>query len=55
MLTITGESHRLLRFGDFNGNFDRAVIVRSALSLGNDGAEDEARVGSDVIVREPGT
>lgn len=55
MLTITGESYRLLRFRDFNRNLDRAAIVTSTVSLGDDGAENEARVGGHVAVRESGT
>lgn len=55
MLTITGESYRLLRFRDFDGDFDRAVAVASTVPLGDDGAEDEARVGRNVIMRKSGT
>lgn len=50
MLTITGESYRLLRFRDFDGNFDRVAVVPSTVPLGDDGAEDEARVGRNVIM-----
>lgn len=55
MLTITGESYRLLRFRDFDGDFDRAAAVTSTVPLGDDGAEDEARVGRDVIMGKSGT
>lgn len=54
MLTVTGEGDRLLGFRDFNRNFDRAAVVTSAVSLGNDRAEDEARVGGNVTIREFG-
>lgn len=55
MLTITSEGDRLLRFREFNRNLDRAAIVTSTVSLGDDRAEDEARVGGHVTMRELGT
>lgn len=54
MLTVTGEGHRLLRLWDLNRNLDGAAVVTSAVSLGDDGAEDVARVGGHVAMRKFG-
>lgn len=55
MLTVTGEGYRLLGFRDFNRNLDRAAIVTSTVSLGDDRTENVAGVGRHVAVREFGT
>lgn len=55
MLTVTGEGYRLLRIRDFDRNLDRTAIITTTISLGNDRAKDEARVGCNVIMREFGT
>lgn len=54
MLTVTGEGYRLLRFRDFNRNLDRAAIITSAVSLGDDRTENVAGVGGRVVMREFG-
>lgn len=55
MLTVTSEGYRLLRIRDFDRNLDRTAIITTTISLGNDRAKDEARVGCNVIMREFGT
>lgn len=54
-LTVTGEGHRLLGVGDFDRNLDGVAGVTPGVSLGDDGAQDVARVGGHVAMREGGT
>lgn len=51
-LTITSESYRLLRIRNLNGYFYTAPIVSSRIPLSDHRAENIARIGRQVVVRE---
>lgn len=52
MLTIAGEGNRLLRLCDLNGDLDGGASVPGTVTLADDRAQDIARVGGHIIVRE---
>lgn len=52
MLTVAGESDRLLGLRDLDGHLDAAAVVPSPVPLGDHRAQHVPRVGVEVIVGE---